>query len=68
MKSEQKEKQKNEEVLDLIYEPSEKDVFDEVILALKEYFIATFWREDDTSLRIRFTNKQEFRVTLQEIF
>lgn len=59
---------KQNEVLDLQYEPSEKDVFNEVIEVMRENFIATFIKEEDTSLLIRFVSGQQFRLTIEEVF
>lgn len=59
---------KQNDVLDLKYEPSEKDVFNEVIEVIRESFIATFIKEDDTSLLMRFVSGQQFRLTIEEVF
>ena len=59
---------KQNDVLDLKYEPSEKDVFNEVIEVIRESFIATFIKENDTSLLMRFVSGQQFRLTIEEVF
>ena len=59
---------KQNEILDLEYEPSEKAVFNEVIEVMRENFIATFIKEDDTSLLMRFVSGQQFRLKIEEVF
>ena len=46
---------------------SENALFNEIVTMVKEEFIATFIKENDTCLRFRFTNGQQFRLILKEV-
>lgn len=56
-----------EEILDLEYEPTAKDVFDEVSEVIREHFVATYVKEDDASMLMCFVSGQRFRVTIEEV-
>ena len=55
-----------EEIQDLEYEPSAKDVFNEVSEVIREHFVAKYAIENDTSMLMRFVSGQCFRVTVEE--
>lgn len=46
---------------------SEKEVFDEIVWLVKENFVATYARESDTCLRLRFVNGQSFDITIKGV-
>lgn len=56
-----------EEILDLEYEPTAKDVFDEVSEVIREHFVATYVKEDDASMLMCFVSGQRFRVAIEEV-
>ncbi len=45
---------------------SEKEVFLDVISAIKDTFIASINRESDTSILMTFLNGEKFRLTLEK--
>lgn len=57
-----------EKILTLECERNKKDVFDGMVALIKEDIIATFIREDDTSLLMRLVGGQQFRLTLKQVF
>lgn len=63
----QKRGKRQETILYLADEPSEKDVFNEIAAVIKDIFIATFIMEDNSVLRFRFINGRQFRLTIKEV-
>ena len=53
--------------LKLGYKASEKEVFNEIIELVRENFVASFIREEDDALIIRFVSGQKFRLMLEEV-
>ena len=65
---EQKElRNKNNEIVNVEHKPTDKEVFEKVVEVMRENFIATFTKEGDTSLIIRFVAGLEFRLKIEEV-
>ena len=60
-------KRKKEAPLHFIYKADAKCVFNEIIGVLRDNFVATFIKKDDDTLWFRFTNGQQFLLTIEEI-
>lgn len=64
---EKTEEMKNE-VQDLSYEALSKKIFNNVIDVLRENFVATFFKEENDSLLMRFVCGLQVRIKLEEVF
>ncbi|MBQ7373725.1 MAG: hypothetical protein IJW64_04090 [Clostridia bacterium] len=67
MKEKTKTKEQEQEIVSLEYKLGANAFLDLIAPPVKELLLASFKRESKTSMLVRFTNGQTFRISVEEV-